>query len=85
MKYNTKLRQGKGFTLDEIKAAGIGRLEARSIGIPVDHRRRNRSEEGLKANVERIKAYKERVVVIPARTKKNKSKVSLALLQYALF
>ncbi|KAH0445899.1 hypothetical protein IEQ34_025267 [Dendrobium chrysotoxum] len=72
LKYNTKLREGKGFTLDEIKAAGIGRHEARSIGIPIDHRRRNRSEESLKLNVQRIKAYKDRVVVIPARTKKNK-------------
>lgn len=74
MKYNTKLREGKGFTLEEIKAAGIGRHEARSIGIPVDHRRRNRSEEGLKLNVERVKAYKARVVVIPANTKENKGK-----------
>lgn len=74
LKYNTKLREGKGFSLEEIKAAGVGRLEARSIGIPVDHRRRNVSEEGLKLNVERIKAYKARVVTIPARTKKNKGK-----------
>jgi large subunit ribosomal protein L13e len=74
LKYNTKLRQGKGFTLEEIKAAGLNRLYARSVGIPVDHRRRNRSEESLKANVERLQAYKARVVTVPARTKQNKGK-----------
>jgi len=74
LKYNTKLREGKGFTLEEVKAAGIGAKEARSIGIPVDHRRRNRSEESLALNVERIKAYKSRVIIIPSRSKKNKGK-----------
>ncbi|KAH8835723.1 ribosomal protein L13e, partial [Flagelloscypha sp. PMI_526] len=35
------LRAGRGFTLSELKDAGIGRKEARSVGIAVDHRRRN--------------------------------------------
>ncbi|CAO1639272.1 unnamed protein product [Sympodiomycopsis kandeliae] len=72
LKYNTKLREGKGFTTEEIKAAGLRKKEARSIGIPVDHRRRNKSEESLKLNSERIKAYRERIVVLPRRNKKNK-------------
>merc|ERR1719378_1799827 len=46
-KYNYKLRQGRGFTFAELKEAGINRKEARSIGIAVDHRRRNRSMESL--------------------------------------
>lgn len=29
-RYNTKIRLGRGFTLDELKAAGVHRLEARS-------------------------------------------------------
>ncbi|KAL9940501.1 hypothetical protein V8E36_001206 [Tilletia maclaganii] len=74
LKYNTKLREGKGFTIEEIKAAGLGKKQARAIGVPVDHRRRNKSDESLKLNVERIKAYRERIVVIPARSKKNSSK-----------
>lgn len=60
--------------MEEVKAAGVGAKEARSIGIPVDHRRRNKSEESLALNVERIKAYKSRIIVIPTRSKKNKGK-----------
>ncbi|WFD34732.1 60S ribosomal protein L13 [Malassezia cuniculi] len=74
IKYNTKLRQGRGFTVEELKGAGIRKKEARSIGIPVDHRRKNKSEESLNLNVERLKAYRERLVVLPRRNKKNKGK-----------
>lgn len=52
-------------------------MEAKAIGIPVDHRRKNRSEESLKINVERVKAYRERLVVMPRRNKKNKGKVRI--------
>ena len=38
-RYNIKQRLGRGFTLEEIKAAGLGKNEARTIGIAVDHRR----------------------------------------------
>ena len=75
LKYNTKLRQGRGFTIEELKAAGIRKVEARSIGIPVDHRRKNKSEESLKLNADRLKAYKERLIVLPRRTKKNKNQM----------
>lgn len=74
LKYNTKLREGKGFSLEELKAAGVGAKEARSVGIPVDHRRKNRSEEGLKLNAERVKAYRARLIVVPRHSKKNKGK-----------
>ncbi|PWN24988.1 hypothetical protein BDZ90DRAFT_281969 [Jaminaea rosea] len=74
LKYNTKLREGKGFTAEEIKAAGLRKKEAKSVGIPVDHRRRNKSEESLKLNADRIKAYHSRLVVLPRRNKKNKDK-----------
>ncbi|KAJ8083931.1 60S ribosomal protein L13 [Marasmius tenuissimus] len=52
--------------------AGIGRKEARGVGIVVDHRRRNLSEEGKKVNVERLKAYKEKLVVFPRKAGKPK-------------
>jgi len=66
-KYNLKMRAGKGFTLEELKAAGIPRRMAPTIGIAVDHRRRNRSEEGMALNVRRLRAYQARLVVFPRR------------------
>jgi len=67
IKYNTKVRAGRGFTLEELKEAGIARKTARSIGIAVDHRRKNRSAEGLAGNVARLRAYRERLVVLPSK------------------
>ncbi|TPX35544.1 hypothetical protein SmJEL517_g02067 [Synchytrium microbalum] len=71
IKYNSKLRSGRGFSLIELKQAGIRRKEARTIGIAVDHRRKNRSEEGLAMNVERLKAYKSRLIVFPKKGKRS--------------
>lgn len=68
VRYNRKLREGRGFTLAELKEAGIGRKEALSVGVVVDHRRRNLSEEGKKLNVERLKDYKTRLLVFPRKT-----------------
>jgi large subunit ribosomal protein L13e len=55
----------------------------------VDHRRRNLSEEGKKLNVERLQAYKARLIVFPrkaAKPKKGDSSVSILLiLQFLLF
>jgi large subunit ribosomal protein L13e len=42
-----KVRAGRGFSLDEIRAAGLHPKYARTIGISVDHRRRNKSTEAL--------------------------------------
>ncbi|KAI9362501.1 ribosomal protein L13e [Zopfochytrium polystomum] len=67
VRYNTKLRAGRGFTLDELEAAGIRRKEARTIGIAVDHRRKNRSEESLQLNVARLKEYKSKLIVFPKK------------------
>ncbi|KAK3807229.1 MAG: ribosomal protein L13e [Benniella sp.] len=78
VKYNTKLRAGRGFTLDELKAAGVRRKEALSIGISVDHRRRNKSEESLQLNVQRIKAYKAKLIVFPRKAGKTKAGDSAA-------
>ena len=50
-RYNYKVRLGRGFTLDELKAAGIPRKQALTIGIAVDHRRKNRCTESLQTNV----------------------------------
>jgi len=72
IKYNRRTRLGRGFSLAELKAAGIPKLYAPTIGISVDHRRANLSEEGLAANVERLKAYKARLVVFPKKSNKPK-------------
>ncbi|CAG8477765.1 11308_t:CDS:2 [Diversispora eburnea] len=76
LKYNTKLRAGRGFTLDELKVAGIRRKEALTIGIPVDHRRKNRSEESLRLNVQRLKTYKSKLIIFPKNSKKPKAEDS---------
>lgn len=77
-RYNTKIKYGRGFTLQELKEAGINAKKALSIGIAVDHRRKNRSVEGLQANVERLKAYKARLVVFPRKGGKVKKGDSTA-------
>ena len=73
VKYNMKQRLGRGFTLEELRAAKINPLEARHIGISVDHRRKNRSEESFRLNVQRLKTYKAKLVVFPRKTKKVKA------------
>jgi len=72
IRYNMKIREGRGFTLEELKAAGIRKKEALSIGIAVDHRAKSRSEERMSRNVERLQAYKGRLVVFPTNSKKPK-------------
>mmetsp|Transcript_139079 Transcript_139079/g.196856 ORF Transcript_139079/g.196856 Transcript_139079/m.196856 type:complete len:206 (+) Transcript_139079:21-638(+) len=63
-KYNTKVKYGRGFTLEELKQAGISRKEAPLIGIAVDHRRTNKSVESLQINVQRLKEYRGKLVII---------------------
>lgn len=58
-----------GFTLEEIKAAGLGVAFARSIGIAVDHRRKNRCQESLDVNRKRLQAYVGKLVLYPRHGK----------------
>lgn len=73
LKYNRRVRVGRGFSLQELKAAGISKRYAPTVGIAVDHRRKNLSQEGLDANVQRLKAYRERLVVQPSRAQKRRA------------
>jgi large subunit ribosomal protein L13e len=57
---------------NNLQAAGIPKLYAPTIGISVDARRQNLSEESLAINVERLKAYKARLIVFPKRSNKAK-------------
>jgi len=52
--------------------AGIPVKYAPTIGICVDHRRKNRSEESLQENAKRLKAYKAKLIVFPRRSTKPK-------------
>merc|ERR1712205_295070 len=60
-------RIGRGFSLAELKALKIGKLEARSLGIAEDPRRRNRSVQGKQANEQRLREYKAKLVVFPRK------------------
>jgi len=72
IKYNSKVRLGRGFTIEELKAAAIPLKLAPTIGISVDHRRHNKCLESLQANVARLKAYKAKLIIFPK--KKNSPK-----------
>lgn len=72
IRYNTKLRAGRGFSHDELKAAGIYKKYAKTIGIAVDHRRRNKSAESLQVNAQRLKLYKSKLIVFPRKLAKPK-------------
>ena len=45
---------------------------AKTIGIAVDHRRKNRSAESLQANVQRLKEYKSKLIIFPRKMNKPK-------------
>ena len=63
VRYNRRLRLGRGFTAAELKAAGIDSSRARFLGIAVDTRRSHLKDENIKqANVDRLKAYVSRIV-----------------------
>ncbi|KAG6548514.1 hypothetical protein Mapa_010002 [Marchantia paleacea] len=77
-RYNMKVRAGRGFTFEELKAAGISKKLAGTIGIAVDHRRKNKCLESLQANVQRLNTYKAKLVVFPRRSRKVKAGDSTA-------
>ena len=69
-RYNMKLRLGRGFTLAELREAKIAPARARTIGIAVDHRRRNRCTESLQENVNRLKMYMSKLLIFPRKSGK---------------
>merc|ERR1711939_121354 len=72
VRYNMKKRAGRGFTLEELKEAKVNRKEARTIGISVDFRRKNRSEQSLRENVARLSEYKANLIVFPKKCNRKK-------------
>ena len=60
VKRGTKVKTGKGFSIDEVKEAGVNIGEARHLGVPVDQRRSTSYPENVEALKEWIaKARKE--------------------------
>ena len=78
-KYNNKIRLGRGFTKEELKKAGILSLNyARSIGIAIDLRRKDTSNEAQTANVNRIKEYLAKMILYPRKKADKKALVKEA-------
>lgn len=67
-----KLRAGRGFSIAEIEKAGLNISKARKIGIAVDTRRINKSQESIDRNVARLQKYIKRVEVLGKDVKRNK-------------
>lgn len=53
VKRGSRVRAGKGFSIDELKEAGLNPGEARHLGVPVDQRRSTSYSE----NVEGLKEW----------------------------
>jgi large subunit ribosomal protein L13e len=70
VRYNMRKRFGRGFSSEELKGAGLSLKYASTIGIRVDNRRKNLSEEGLNANVQRLKTYMSKLVLYPINRNK---------------
>ena len=78
-KYNNKIRLGRGFTKEELKKAGILSLNyARSLGIAIDLRRKDTSNEAQTANVNRLKEYLAKMILYPRKKADKKAVVKEA-------
>jgi large subunit ribosomal protein L13e len=62
--YNTKLRLGRGFTVPELIKAGFDPSRAPFLGIAVDKRRAHTKNALVQQNIERLVAYKNRLVLV---------------------
>jgi large subunit ribosomal protein L13e len=71
-KHGSKTKFGRGFSLEELKAAGLTPRFAQSVGIAVDHRRHNTNADSMATNVERLNQYKSKLILFPRRADKPK-------------
>ncbi|MCL2358868.1 MAG: ribosomal protein L13e [Nitrososphaerota archaeon] len=53
IKPNGKQKQGRGFSINELKAAGVSKQQAKKAGLPVDVRRKSQHDQ----NIQAIKAH----------------------------
>ncbi len=68
-----KMKQGRGFSPKELVEAGVTRVQAKEMGLPVDNRRRTTHKD----NVDAIKAHA-KAEVKPVTVKKPKESKSQA-------
>jgi ribosomal protein L13E len=50
---NGKTKSGKGFSPNELAKAGVNKLQAKELGLPVDYRRKTAHD----SNIEALKAH----------------------------
>nr|UXY87030.1 60S ribosomal protein L13 [Cryptomonas paramecium] len=60
-RHNTRIKFGRGFSVDEIKKANISINYSNSLGIKVDKRRKTSNSLSL-YNVKRLKDYRNKIV-----------------------
>jgi large subunit ribosomal protein L13e len=78
-RYNGKIKLGRGFTVRELREAGVRGVEyARSIGIAVDLRRKDTSNESLKLNASRLKEYLAKLILYPRSAGKYEKNAPIA-------
>ena len=70
IRYHTKVRPGRGFTREELKGAGLSYGFAKTVGISVDKRRKDKSIEARQRNIQRLKEYKTKLILFPINDKK---------------
>jgi ribosomal protein L13E len=52
-KPNGKQKRGRGFSPNELAKAGVNRLQAKQMGLPIDYRRKTAHED----NIASLKAH----------------------------
>jgi large subunit ribosomal protein L13e len=62
IRYNRRIRLGRGFTREELIGAGLDPSRARFLGIAVDKFRLHSKDATTQQNIERLKAYTEKIV-----------------------
>mmetsp|Transcript_24587 Transcript_24587/g.28027 ORF Transcript_24587/g.28027 Transcript_24587/m.28027 type:complete len:200 (+) Transcript_24587:240-839(+) len=67
-RYSSKVRLGRGFSLAELKAAKLHPSYALTVGIAIDARRLNRSQDSFETNVARLEEYKKNLVVFSKKS-----------------
>merc|ERR1712178_487516 len=76
-RYSSKVRIGRGFSLAELKEAGLTLRFAQTVGIACDHRRHNKNAETMAMNVKRLNDYKAKLILFPSKEGKKEVKKGL--------
>ncbi|OHT08268.1 ribosomal protein L13e [Tritrichomonas foetus] len=69
-RYNRRIRLGRGFTREELVAAGFDPSRAPFMGVAVDHFRTHSTDSLKQVNVDRLTAYKNKMVRVHTKTEK---------------